>query len=122
MHFLVEEAAVFALLYPVVLFREDDQAAGHSQTLKHAPILERLVERHAEVVLADGEQDGRAEVFRKANRILFAPDFALFPYRAAIVYFAVVDDVAGAPLRLEVDKTRVTNQRFYASLLPATVC
>src|SRR6266545_2768146 len=112
--FLIPVAAVFAFGDPVVFFGPHDEPAGNTQALQHAPVFQRLIKWNAEVVFADGEQDRRAEVFGKADRILLAPNRSLLPNRAAITDFARIDRVAGAPLRLEIDQTGVTNQCFVA--------
>ena len=63
-NFLVEVAAVLAFQDPVVLVGPDDEAARNPQSLEHAPVFQRLVEGHTEIVLADRKQNRGAEVLR----------------------------------------------------------
>src|SRR6476646_8575425 len=49
-HFLIEMPAVFAVRDPVVRVWPHEKPARHLHALERAPVLERVVDRHAEVV------------------------------------------------------------------------
>lgn len=66
-------------------------------------------------MLADAQQDGGVEVFRVADRVLFLPDLAVLPQGAARFDLAMINPVARAPLRFEIDQAGVRDQGFIAS-------
>src|SRR6185295_1417373 len=110
----IEQAAVLALVDPVILFGKHDEFAGHFHALQRAPVFQRIVQRHAEIVLAHRDQRRRTEVRRETDRVLLAPYRALFPWRPAEADFAPVDSVAGAPLGLQVHDAGVRDQALVA--------
>src|SRR5439155_15589477 len=110
-HFLIEEAAVLALQNPVVLLRPDDQPRGNLLALQRRPELERVVHRDAEIALPHGHEDRRVQFRCPPHRTLGAPERMIFPRRAAHVALAVVVEVAGRPLRLEIPLTGMTDER-----------
>src|SRR5262245_40626187 len=115
MELLIEEPAILTFLYPVVLFWKHNKAAWNPKPLQHAPVFQCLIERDSEVVLPHRKKNGRAEVFRTANRVLFSPDLSLFPDRPTVVQFTSVDGVARAPLRLQIDESGMANETAIAS-------
>src|SRR5205814_7521321 len=56
-HFLVEVTAVLAVQNPVIRPRPHQQAAGYPHPLQRAPVLERVVDGHPEIALADGRSE-----------------------------------------------------------------
>ena len=80
---IVVIATVLTTHDPVVLIGENDQLAFDLLTLQGGPVFEPVVERHAEIVLAEAHQYRCLEVGREANRILLAPDGALLPDRSS---------------------------------------
>src|SRR5580765_481412 len=110
LHFAVPELRVLGVEHPVVLVGEDDELALDALALQRRPVFERVVDRHAEIVFADRDQRRRLELRREADRILLAPDRALFPDRPAVADFAAVDRVRGAPLRFEIDQAGMADE------------
>ena len=50
---LVPVTAVLAFQDPVVFVGPDDQATRNTKPLQHAPVFERLIQRHTKIVFAD---------------------------------------------------------------------
>ncbi len=69
MHFLIPEAAVFRLEYPVVFIGEDNQFTGNFQPLQQAEVLDGIIQRNAKIFFAYNDQTGVLNF--AANRIGF---------------------------------------------------
>ena len=112
--FAVPVSTVFALHDPVICIRKDNQSTRNLQTLQYRPVLERLIQRNAKILLAYRQQNRCAELLSEPNRILLAPDLAAFPDGTAHAQFTMINGVAGTPLRLEIDQTGMADQAFVA--------
>src|SRR5437762_10057033 len=114
LHLAIEKPAVLPAQNPVVLVGPDDEAAGKLLALQRGPELERVVHRHAEIALADRYQHRRVQIRRPPHRALRAPKRMIFPRRPTDVALAVVVEIAGRPLRLEVPLAGVADERAIA--------
>src|SRR5262245_38851489 len=115
MKFLIEEPSILPFLYPVVLVWKHNEAAWNPEPLQHTPVFQCLVERDSEVVLPHRKQNGRVEVLRSTDGVLFSPNLSLFPDRPTVIQLPKVDGVARAPLRLQIDESGVANETAIAS-------
>ena len=95
----------------MVLLGPDDEPRGNLLALQRSPEFERVVHRHAEIALSDRHENRRVQIRRSPHRTLRAPDRMIFPWRAADVAFAIVVEIAGRPLRLEIPFAGMTHQR-----------
>lgn len=112
----IPKAAVLPLEDPVVLLGERDQLARDLQPLEIAPILHRVVHRHAKIDFTHGQQHRchPTRLFRvvadQAHRILLPPHRTLLPNRPAVPDLPMVDSIAGGPLRFQIHQAGMRYQ------------
>src|SRR4026207_603137 len=109
-HFAIEKPAILGFQDPMVLLRENNQLARNAHSLKHAPVLKSLIKRDTKIVLTNSQQHWSARVFRKLDRVPVAPGRGALPMRPPAIRLTVINRIAGAPLRFEVDQAGVTDQ------------